>query len=308
MERLLVRLPTNHLKYEAVRKKIQQLQAGYAGELYVDRLLHEIPSPSKIIVLSDISLEINPHFRIQIDTLILTPKQIILLEIKNYSGTVHFEEHTGKTKKLSNHGEATEKYDCIIHQLDRTSIGLQTWLQHKGISFPISPIIVMANNQTDIPVFPNTASVKYAKQIPRYIRGILEENVETNVNQFRSIAKLIEANQVKWPYISACKRFDIQPNDLIKGVLCPSCNVPMKRHKGHSWICILCKKSNPLALKKSINDWFLLIDSRISNKQMRDFLDLKSNSSASVIFRTTNMQRHGKAPYTYYTVKTPFYE
>lgn len=301
LEKLIIRLPNNHPKYEYINKKYHQLQAGFAGELYVDRLLHEISYPQGIRVLKDVSLEVNPHFQIQIDTLIISPNQIFLLEIKNYAGTVHFDELSGKTTKISYQGDV-DKYDCIIHQLDRTTFGFQTWLQKQGISTSILPILVMANSQTDIPVFPETVSLKYAKQLPRFIRGLLSEEKQSLQSQFASIAHTIESKQIKWPHIPACQRYEISPSELKKGVLCSTCHVPMARYRGHSWFCQVCRKKDPSALGKSIEDWFLLIDSTISNKQLRAFLKLKSSSAASVIFHGFKMQRHGNTPHTFYTM------
>ncbi|WP_339251575.1 nuclease-related domain-containing protein [Sporosarcina sp. FSL W8-0480] len=295
------RLPINHPKYESISKKYHQAKAGYAGELYVDRVLNEVSYPQGVNVLKDVSLEINPHFRIQIDTLIISPNLIFLLEIKNYVGTVHFDEDTGKTTKVSSHGRV-DKYDCIIHQIDRATNGLLEWLRKRNINIPIEAILVMSNTQTDIPVFPENVTLKYAKQLPRYIRNLLPPRDQQDENQVRSIVNQINSQRINWPSMPACHRYAIDPNDLKRGVHCTTCNIAMARKRGHSWVCMTCRKKDSNALWKSIEDWFILIEPKITNKQLRLFLELASNSSASVIFRDLKLQRNGVPPHTFYTM------
>lgn len=301
LERLAVRLPTSHHKYAYIQTKYHQLKAGHAGEIYVDRVLQEISYPRGVKVLTDIRLEINPHFQIQIDTLIVSPHSIILLEVKYYAGTVNFNEDSGKTTKIASNGEI-DKYDCIIHQLDRATVGLKTWLEKRNISIPVIPILVMANGQTEISVVPDSITLKYAKQLPRYIRRLLAETESLQAYPSTSIAEMIVADQVSWSMTPACQRYEIVPAHLIRGVLCSSCHSPMDRKRGHSWICYACRKKDPGALEVAIKDWFLLIGHTVSNKQLRFFLDLKSSAAASIIFsQSSGMLRLGNAPHTFYT-------
>ncbi|MFS0690430.1 nuclease-related domain-containing protein [Sporosarcina sp. 179-K 8C2 HS] len=300
LERLRTRLPTDHPQYGTVSKKYHQAKAGYTGELYVDRVLNEIAFPQGTTILKDITLEINPDFLIQIDTFIISPSIAFLLEIKNFTGTVHFDENSGKTTKISPYGE-TEKYDCVIHQLDRAAIGLTEWLRQRNINIPIEPILIMANNNTEIPKFPNAVTLKYAKQLPRYIRKFISDEPKLTAKQIRQITQIINQNRRKWWNDRACKRYKISPNELKRGVLCPTCNEPATRVRGHSWYCRSCKKNTKDALQQSIDDWFLLVSPTITNRQLRLFLDLKSSSAASVILRQTNLRRHGASRNTTYT-------
>lgn len=299
-DRLLKRLPTNHPQHGTISKKYNQAKAGYIGELYVDRVLNEIAFPQGTEILKDITLEINPDFQIQIDTLILSPSIAFLLEIKNFTGTVHFDVNSGKTTKTSPYGEA-EKYDCVIHQLDRAATGLTEWLKQRDINIPIEPILVMANNKMEIHKFPDEVTLKYAKQLPRYIRNFISDERRLTTNQISHIANTINHNRRKWWNERACKRYNISANELKRGVLCPTCNQPANRTRGHSWYCKSCKKNTKDALQQSIDDWFLLVSPTITNRQIRIFLELKSSSAASVILRHSKLRRHGATRNITYT-------
>lgn len=173
LQRLLARLPEHHSQYDGLASKLYQTKAGYSGELIVDRILSEVDFPPGTKILRDLTLEVNPEYLIQLDTLILTPSRAILLEIKHYAGIVQFDEQFGKTTKISVDGEI-EKFDCILHQLDRAATGPQMWFRLHHIPIPIDPILIMANPNVEIKEFPESTTLKYAKQLPRHIRNLLK--------------------------------------------------------------------------------------------------------------------------------------
>ncbi|MBO1911271.1 NERD domain-containing protein, partial [Microvirga sp. 3-52] len=97
LQRLLARISEDHPQHKTISEKLYQVNAGYSGEVDVDRILPEIGLPQDVIVIKGITIEILPNFFAQLDTLILTRKRIILLEIKKYAGTVIFDVESGKT-------------------------------------------------------------------------------------------------------------------------------------------------------------------------------------------------------------------
>ncbi len=90
LPRLLARLHPNSPKYKEIEDKLYRVQAGYAGEVKVDKYLESTIFPQKVIVLTDVQLPVAENFLIQIDTLILSRSSIILLEIKNIAGTLTY--------------------------------------------------------------------------------------------------------------------------------------------------------------------------------------------------------------------------
>ncbi|MBO1913190.1 NERD domain-containing protein, partial [Microvirga sp. 3-52] len=133
----------------------------------------------------------------QLDTLILTRKRIILLEIKKYAGTVIFDVESGKTMKVSMNGEV-EKFDCILHQLDRAAHGLKSWLEKRQVHIPIEPILVMANQRTIIEEIPKPFTVKYGKQLPKYIRELPKTADILTQQQINNLANQFQSSQIHW--------------------------------------------------------------------------------------------------------------
>ena len=309
MQRLLTRLPEDHPQQRAISDKLYQVKAGYSGEVDVDRILPEIGLPQDVIVIKGITLEILPNFFAQLDTLILTRKRIILLEIKKYAGTVIFDVDSGKTIKISPNGE-TEKFDCILHQLDRAAHGLKSWLEKRQFNIPVEPILVMANQRTIIEEIPKPFTVKFRKQLPKYIRELPNTPDILTQQQLNKLANQFKNSQIHWKRKTACELYNVLPSDLEIGILCLNCNSKMKTIPGRTWSCEPCGKTSNTAIEQAVADWFLLISPTLTNKQLRYFLELKTNTAASKVFKKLYLNRTGKPPRTIYTwnYKMPLYK
>jgi len=294
--------------FDRIQEKKYQLRAGYSGEQDVDRILHEIEFPHDTIILKGIILQTNPQYEFQIDTLIITPTRAIILEVKKYAGTVVFDELSGKTTKIAPDG-TIEKYDCIIHQLLRAKEGLRQWLAIKNYELQIDGLLVMANQRTIIEEMPTTVPVKYRKQLPRYLRELLEQPNSHSSTSIKSLAAEIKRHQSSIRRIPTCEKYRIDPSTLKKGVLCLKCNSAMSRRKGQKWHCQICGKYGDFELAQSMADWFLLFSSTLSNKQCRHFLLLKSKYAASILLRESKLNRRGNPPTNYYTwdYKSPLF-
>lgn len=299
---MLTRLPENHELMKEMAKKEYQLEAGYSGELDIDRILQEIEFPRNTIILKNVKLQINPQYTTQIDTLILTPTRAIILEIKKYAGTIQFDERAGKTIKILSEG-VVDTFDCIIHQLLRAKEGLRQWMANRNIALPIDEILVMANPKKIIEAFPKSVPLKFVKQLPRYIKELPELETLFSAKAINLLAYQIKNAPIMWRHLPICEQYNLHPNVLRKGVLCLSCNGVMNRSQGRKWCCERCDKYENGELEQSLHDWFLLIKPTITNKECREFLQLQSKFAASRLLRKSSLHRKGKPPATHYTWK-----
>lgn len=297
-ERMLIRLPVTHEKYPLIQDKVYQIKAGYSGEVEVDRILPEIGLPKEHVIMKDIRLEVLPNFYIQIDTLILTNHHIFLLEIKRYAGSIYFDEKNGKTIKTSRN-QVIEKFDCAVHQVDRAAFGLQQILHKFSANIRVHPIIVMANANVDIVQYPQSTPVKFKKQLPKYIRGILKNHENDKPIPLHDIVEHLKQSIAEKQTLPLCERYGIDKQELKKGVLCLQCDEPMGITQGRTWTCHQGCESQENALKQAIWDWFYLFNSSITNRQLRAYLDVR-RKSATHILHTHNLQKIGRTKNTYY--------
>lgn len=296
-----MRLPKHHEKYQLIKDKVYQLSAGYAGELEVDRILPEIGLPKAHTIMKDIRLEVTPNFYIQIDTLIITQHGIFLIEIKNYSGMIQFDETIGKTIKTSNKGEI-EKFECSVHQVDRAVHGLTQIITKLPVTTPIIPVLIMANSKTEITQYPQSVPVKYKKQLPRYIRQHLTRKETLTEEQRQMIETQIHTHIPTNKQIPLCERYAISPTDLISGIICPRCEQTMHKTQGRSWMCAGCQFISTSVIEQLRIDWFELINPTLTNRQLRQFLQINLKSATRILMKL-NLQKVGTTRNTYYTTK-----
>jgi rubrerythrin len=270
--------------------------AGYRGEQYIDYPLSYLDEKNYFI-FHHLRLETNKHF-FQMDTLIFTNKMAIILEIKNFSGTIYFDP---KFKQLIQTKDGKDiAYAYPLTQLDRQKSNLKEWLRiNKLEDIAIQSLVVISNSYTIISTSPEDNyihhKVIHKEELPN---KILQLEKYTNVNRIeeKALKKLFKLLLKKHTEgdASILEKFDIKKSDLLKGVICPKCGaLPMERLKGN-WICPHCEGKNKHAHVKAVDDYRLLIKSTISNKELRDFLKINSPATATRLLHSMNLRSTGK--------------
>lgn len=303
-EKLLLRLSEQHEMYNFVSDRVYQLGAGLSGEQEVDRILPEIGLPPDAKVMKDITFEFLPNHFVQLDTIIVTKKCIILFEVKRYAaGIVEFNEEIGKTIRISN-DQQTETFDCVIDQIDRAAYALKQMLKNIGVHLPIIPVIVIANNKTMVTLAPKNISWKYPKQLPRFIRTTLKSMTDSPNVHTNDIYKFLQNRSYNKPFTPLCKRYNISTEDLIKGVLCNDCQNPISG-SNRTWNCNFCRLPRPDAFNASLLDWFYLVDTKLTNRYARDFFNISSAKKMSYLLsKSTKLKKCGIYRHTYYVSRS----
>ncbi len=88
MEALLRRLPASHSKRVLIENDLAKRKAGFRGEEAVDYFLKHL---NEFTIIHDIRLAGGNDDFFQIDALLLYSNFILILEIKNISGTIYFD-------------------------------------------------------------------------------------------------------------------------------------------------------------------------------------------------------------------------
>lgn len=300
LPRLLARLNPQSQKHKEVLGRLYRTEAGYAGEIKVDRYLESIDFAERVHIFADLQLSINPKFAIQIDTLILTPSSVFILEIKNIAGTLtyipnppHF-ECTYEDKK-------SIVIDCPIMQLDNNRTGLDMWLERNGFPIQSTGMIVMANNKTSVKNAPPGMPIMYAKHLPLYFRTKEEGKAALTDSQYYSLIEKLRQDQQQYNPYPLCERYRIDKTHINKGIICSACNIKIDRVNHMVWICPACKLKTKHPFAEGLKDWFMLMKNTISNEECRDFFQLKDKYAANYILKSLPLKRIGKSRATLYT-------
>ncbi|MGM0875176.1 MAG: nuclease-related domain-containing protein [Bacillota bacterium] len=293
---LLSRLPTSHLKFPQIKDSHSKRLAGYKGEKSIDYQLTHLPEKD-FFIFNDLRLEeTNRYF--QIDSLILTRCYIIQLEIKNIAGTLYFDSCF---HQLIRHldGKETVFQDPITQSL-RHEEQIKKWLAKNQLpNIPVISLVVISNRNTLIRTSPHETGrlgnmVVTGNYLPMKIQQIHNEYKQYSLNEkeCKKVIRLLRKEHVDLDQ-PILKSFDLNENDILKGVICPSCTfLPMVRIYG-SWLCPKCHHKEKDAHILALNDYFLLFGSEMTNQKIRDFLCISSPALATRLLKSLNASSDG---------------
>ena len=102
LEALGRRISPNHPSFQLIKSDLTKRKAGLRGEQSLDYYLNE-PALDHYSIFHDIRLSVHGH-PFQIDTLMLTNQFVLILEVKNISGTLHFDQKFNQLIRTTSDG------------------------------------------------------------------------------------------------------------------------------------------------------------------------------------------------------------
>ncbi|MFL8935511.1 nuclease-related domain-containing protein [Rossellomorea oryzaecorticis] len=304
-EALLTRLAPFHETKPLIELDLKKRKAGYNGEKAVDYHLSFLTGKNYWLFF-DIRLPLDPHY-FQIDTLLLTPYYILAIEVKNVSGIVRIDPQIKQCTRI--YKDTQEGFIDPISQVRRQKHFLQKWLSlHKIPLLPIEYLVVISNPSTTIEY-----TSRPEAQSP-YLNIIHSQNVIDRIIQLnhlyktntltdktlKKIKKLILTHHEDAPS-NYLQTYNLTKEEILPGVQCEHCgNFPMIRIS-KSWLCPKCSKQSPSGHLKAIEDYFLLVNSKMTNNELRRFLCLPSRKVAFHILQNSGLIPHGKGKGAFYT-------
>ncbi|QOY37145.1 NERD domain-containing protein [Anaerobacillus isosaccharinicus] len=297
LEAILGRLPLNYQNRPYIEDELGKAMAGWRGEQAIDFHLSFLPK-EQTMILHDLRLEDNENRFFQIDTVLLSSKFHLILEVKNMAGTLYFNNDPQQlVQKLNNEEKA---YQCPILLVERQRLQLQTFLKKFQIpEVPILTLVVISHANSVIKFAPNFYKAKqcviHAAAIPDKISGIKApfKNEILSQKELKKAARILVKNHqpLNKDYL---EHFNIPKSDILPGVHCPKCrNLPMERKRGY-WLCPSCQHSSKNAHIAAIYDYSLLINSKITNQAIREFLHLQSIFATTKLLNSLNLKKEGQ--------------
>ncbi|PLR75422.1 NERD nuclease [Bacillus sp. V3-13] len=275
---LLRRLPKNHSKRPKIEEDLARRMAGYRGEQSLDFPLNKLPHKDYMI-FHDVRL-LNNNYYFQIDTLLISPYYALILEVKNISGTLHFDNDFHQLIRTAN--EKEEGFPNPLLQARQQRDEFKIWLaDHKFYEIPVEYLVVISNPSTVIKRGPGNSQwlkkvVHSAELLDKMaeLKGRYTQQQICN-KSMRKISRLI-LQKHSFQRIEILKSYDINQRDVLTGVQCPSCFFLPMIYETRKWFCPSCHNHLPDAHVQAINDYFLLINSTATNQQICSFLHLNS--------------------------------
>ncbi|WP_010648387.1 nuclease-related domain-containing protein [Oceanobacillus massiliensis] len=296
LEALNRRIPDYHPIKEKVFSDWKIKRSEIAGEKELDYPLRFLDD-SKFLILHNIRLQDESGF-FQIDTLILSKKYILILEAKNWQGTVIFDENGQVIRKRNNQEE--EGFPSPIPQVKVQMFRLQKWLRQ--LQFPdmkIEAFVVISFSSTIIK--PANPTVKIPEQV------ILNNQLYFKIKELEKKYRKMTASMETLKEISLAlvnhhtptndnllQKYKLNKSDLVKGVFCPVCNaIPMIRRQ-NKWHCTDCGAFSSNAHIRALEDYRRIIGNTITNLSGREFLLIESPDVTRRLLLKEKLIKFGK--------------
>src|SRR5699024_2030649 len=167
---LVARLPDEHPQIAVFKKEAAEQQKGFNGERKLDYHLETLPGD--FAIFSDLCFRLYGK-RIQIDSLVISPFAIYLIEVKSYEGTVIFD--TNLRQFFRERNGKTKRYKYPITQAEMIQSQLLRMLQLADLAgLSIYFLVAFSERSTYIQVEGEEESLRnlvtYVEDIPRCIR------------------------------------------------------------------------------------------------------------------------------------------
>ena len=300
---LLKRLPTHHFKVDDIRKELHNIESGTRGEDRLLRKLSELYLSKEFHILSDVRLQLN-NWRVQIDCLVLTDRGCIILESKNISDNLYFEDNTEEFYKVDKEGREIS-YPNPYYQLMKHIRFLKELLKSKYPEMKITGAVVLTAKNCRIRSKPAHYPIYKLESIIERIVHLYNQpsSLQLTNHQFKSLVHMIKTKQTSFNFPPLCEYYRIPPTDLIRGVECESCGKLGMKRIGKTWTCPFCQQNSRTAHRQAVSEYFWLVNKEMRNKDFRQFCQVDSVYVASRILSKMELQIHRAGSRTFYTQK-----
>lgn len=279
-EALNRRIHPHHPRRNEIATRFRQSLAGYLGEKEVFYYLTLLPK-KKYRIFHNLRLRLD-HNYFQVDFLILTSKYILILEVKNYQGTVLFKEFDQLVQVKESGKE--EVFPNPISQVFRHKFLLQRWFDQIG--FPIIPMASLVAFTSATRIENQALSPELSKHIITSPNLLLKlesfdshyQSKVLNERQLNQLCKILLDNHHPMQR-DILRNYQLDVSDLFKGVLCPHCSYTVMKYNYLNWICPKCGFKSSDAHIEALNDYFLLINEAITIKDGLDYLKISSRKT-----------------------------
>lgn len=295
LQLLKKRIPKNHRLYNKILDLHRREMSGWIGEKRIDYPLSKLDF--KKVICHSLRL---PYYEtyFQIDTLLLTSRFFLIIEIKNHSGIISFDPSVNKMIRTYN-GQV-DYFDDPLIQAEEQKFQLMQLMNSYGIKdIPIICIVVFTqpdailridssftNHQKHIVTIHHTANkireISTMFQTPRF----------SNSDLIKISKKLISDHQPVKPTVQ--NEFNFNYIDYLKGTICPECGALPLSWKNRKWECWRCKKRFVGAQINTIKDYYLLFGEKISKKQLIDFAKIDNPNRASHFLKSLKLKKEGR--------------
>ena len=270
---LVRRLPMSHAHFPYWQDQLSLTVAGHYGERIVQKFLQEISV--SYALLPNFYTVSSVHASHEMDCIFICSHFVLVLEVKNITGTIDIDMDTGQLIRTKKDG-TIERFVNPVLQINRLVRFLNTVLPY----VPVVKGIVFSNKQAYLRNIPKHEPIFHLQRLVPYIEELVERFKDYQLN----VAKIYQQlNQLRIPNLLHLR---ISSKDFIRGVFCPSCTERVIMHFQHgTFICPRCKLRDKDAHFIALAEYRLLCGETITNQTFREWCGIKNRYASNRLLK-----------------------
>ena len=299
---LIGRMPAVHSQLNYLKGKLHRTVAGIRGEERMRQRFIEFQPDEEVHALWDIGLALG-SWKTQFDGIVLTKRGAIIIDSKNISGRLHFDDKTGEFYRFDEN-DVKEVFDDPRIQLNKNIRFLSKWFARKKIHLPVSGLIVFTPKKCEFIVRPKGKHLCKVYQMPEYLFQILKAfPLEAEPPNLLKIKKQIVGGHVPYLRSPICGKYYIRVSEIRTGVQCQACKAYGMERIKKSWQCPACSHRDRQAHNFALREYFSLIDEHITNEKFREWCGVSSSSVAKRLLAQFDLETSGESKAWKYSLK-----
>ncbi|PSL40657.1 nuclease-like protein [Planomicrobium soli] len=287
-EALLKRLPAHHTKRGLIQEKLNGARAGIGGEERLDQLLESFDPSYPYLLLQDVELP----GKCQIDLLVITPSQIVLLEVKNMAGRLRFTENPSALHQLTPAGE-TKGYKSPVVQIETAEMKVAKLLKLIDYPLRIQSAIVVAYPSQIVESVPLGTKVWSADEVLLQLNRLQMAAPSISIDQMKMLGDHFLSIQEHYNPFPLAPKFNISLEEIESGVFCPRCLLKKMDRLVRKWECKSCYLLSSDAHFEALDEWFMLYKPTITTAECQEFLDLPDRDAAKRLLKRMGLEERG---------------
>ncbi|MFJ7668466.1 nuclease-related domain-containing protein [Lysinibacillus sp. NPDC097195] len=298
LQALVRRLLPSHPQFPSLQQELKNKEAGDFAEHYVLNELEKLPQLSDCYIFHNVILP--TIFPMQIDILVVTPSGIVILEIKNIRGTVHFKEDPRQLIRTSDTGQV-QAFSHPEIQLEQYIQAMHHFLSEHNMVIPIYGAIVFPFNNVEIHREGRGLPIIMGRELPMFVHKVIAKNRGIATNDITNI--ILSQLQSRTPF-PLCRYYQLEVSALQKGVYCENCHHFVMEKMKRTWLCRRCQHQCMVAHVQALRDYAMLIGDTITNRGCRDFLKIDSEDVAKRLLQKSLQTWRNTGKYTKYNLSS----
>ena len=292
---MIPRLRPSFPRLEEAKHEQSKCYKGYIGEQKVDYYTNFLADD--FTILYDVCINIAGS-NAQMDTIIITPYAIFLIDGKNYKGKVTFD--TILEQFIRDDGKVESGYLYPPNQVELQKFKLQQWLRaHQLPNIPIYYFIAISEPSTIINVIGDREA---AAKVVSHAVGLPRKLLDKNEEVASSGAAKIQHRKVGDMLLRACREYDknimavhgVKVQDLVPGVQCPKCGWLGMARVYNNWECKKCGHRSKRAHWRALKEYLLLVEPWITNETCKYWLGVESRFTATRLLKDSKLVNNPK--------------